>query len=141
MLNIITLGYLTFPLILGNIYRKYGQELIYGSKSSIAITAPISTKLSHSINLYKHFVYQILYKSNDICKSTGKSLLMSLRKVLISPYWFSKKSHIWNSTGWRQCMPNAIQIGHNKNSFMPKAQMQLSMSQFLLVSCLPDSFL
>ena len=72
MLKIITLGYLTSPVILGNKYRKYGQDLFYDSKSSMAITAPISTKLSHSINLYKYFVYQILYKKNDICKKHRK---------------------------------------------------------------------
>jgi len=38
-------------------------------------------------------------------------------------------------------MPNAIQIVHSRNLFMPKAQMRLSMSQFSQVSCLLDSFL
>lgn len=63
-------------------------------------------------------------------KNMGKILLMSLRKVWISLYWFSKKLQILNSTGWRWCMPNAIQIGHSRNLFMPKAKMQLSSTSF-----------
>jgi hypothetical protein len=43
----------------------------------MADTAPISTKLSHSINLYKYFIYQILSKSNDICKKTWEKFYLS----------------------------------------------------------------